>query len=393
MKQILYILLMPMLLSMGCSSPQRYYARGNYPAAVDKALERVRKQKAKDSDIAALESAFNQLNRADIARMERHLSENTEAKWDKVIQVAEKIQRRQEMIQPYIPMVYPETNRAVVLTLYNTRDLISKARTEAVHYHMQEGHDRLNVARLGDKAAARSAHSHFQQVLTYDPSYQAARQPLAESEKLGMIQVFLRVENQTPILLPAQFRISLENMMQRELDGRWYHLRMDDRPCPECDYEAVVNIGQVLVSPDGLQETRRVEKRMVEDGWQYVLDKQGNVMKDTNGNDIKLPVMKEVIAEIFETRQFKSGRLDGYLEIWQQGQKLIRRAPVAGETQFVSNTVWFRGDERALTEKTKKALKGHPVPYPAAEALLGDATELFVADARNALRREKKHLQ
>lgn len=258
---------------------------------------------------------------------------------------------------------------------------------------MQEGHDQLNLARMGDKAAAWAAHSHFQQVLTYDPGYQAARQPLAESEKLGMIQVFLRVENQTPVLLPAQFRISLENMMQRELDGRWYHLRMDDRPCPECDYEAVVNIGQVLVSPDGIQETRRVEKRMVEDSWQYVLDKRGNVMKDTNGNDIKLPVMKEVIAEIFETRQFKSGRLEGYLEIWQTGQKLIRRAPVAGETQFVSNTVWFRGDERALTEKTKKALKGHPVPYPTAEALLGDATELFVADARNALRREKKHLQ
>lgn len=132
----------------------------------------------------------------------------------------------------------------------------------------------------------------------------------------------------------------------------------DNDPCKDCDLETIIVLLDVDVSPDGIEERKRRERNSVEDGFRYALDKNGNVMKDTSGNDIKnSTVYKEVWADVFETRQFKAARLEGMMEVRDLRSERLRRIPVAAETQFRAESVWFQGDKRALDPQTVKQLK------------------------------------
>jgi len=394
MKTWLYPLMALLILISACASPQKYYRKGQYGRAVDKALERMRKGKADDRDIMALAQSFNQLNGRDIDRVERLLADRNPDRWDAIIEAGERIQDRQELVRPYTPIRMPRSGQEIKLVTYDVKDLLPKARAEAAEWNYREGMVAMENARQGDKRAAREAFDRFTRVSQYMSGYPRIRELINEAEYLGFTQLHVIVENRTPTLMPGSFRNLLEETFRREVGQDWLQVILDDRDCPDCDFTARIIINNVSVSPDGIQESRRVEKTVVEDGFQYVLDARGNVMKDTSGNDIKVPKTREVIAEIFETNQFKAGRIEGSMEITNRANgQVVRRIPLAGETQFRTTSVWFQGDERALTEKTKKILKGHPVPYPAADQLLSDAADLFRSEVGRAIRREKRVFQ
>ena len=46
-----------------CKSPQKSFENGNYDKAVDQAVERLRKTKVKERDVATLVEAFNYINK------------------------------------------------------------------------------------------------------------------------------------------------------------------------------------------------------------------------------------------------------------------------------------------------------------------------------------------
>ena len=58
-----------------------------------------------------------------------------------------------------------------------------------------------------------------------------------------------------------------------------------------------------------------VVKKDVEDGFTYQLDKKGNVMKDSLGNDIKTKKYKTLQCALIETIQSKACRIDGDIEV------------------------------------------------------------------------------
>jgi hypothetical protein len=381
-------LLMAVLI-MGCATPQKHFKKGRYDQAITQSLERLRKGRASERTIHALESAFNIQNQHDISRLELLLKGQGEARWDEIAFLADRVHSRQELVRPYQPIRYPKSGREVGLRTYPTRDLLVQANEKAANWNFSEGMRTLDQAREGSKRAARDAYNHFRRTGELAPGYPDWRRYLDEAEQLGLTHVHIVVENQSNILLPSTFRALLEETFRQAANQPWLFFVLDDRPCDQCDFVAGVQIKSAIVSPDGLQEKRLVETKKVQDGFDYVLDERGNVMKDANGNDIKIPKYKELVAEIFETNQLKSARMEGLLEIREIATgRVIRRTPVAGETIFKSETVWFRGDEEALTEKTKKRLKGHPVAYPSADQILADAADLFRAEVGRAIRRD-----
>ena len=52
------------------------------------------------------------------------------------------------------------------------------------------------------------------------------------------------------------------------------------------DYAVMVKLNSIMVSPDETKDTDEVFNKRISDGFEYVLDANGNVMKDTAGNDI-----------------------------------------------------------------------------------------------------------
>ena len=395
MRTTLTILALALLLATGCKSPRSLYAKGKYAEAVELGLKRIRQGKADDRDVRALADAFDRMNGGDIVRLEGLLGDKDPARYDEAILLAERIRGRQELVHPYLPLKLPESGAEVTLRTKDVRELLPRLREEAAAWHYREAGAALERARQGDKRAAREAHERLTKVRTYHAQpYPDLRALLDEAAYLALTQVRLVVENQTPAILPGSFRLQLEETFNREVAQPFLRLVVDEGPCRDCDLEARIIVATVAVSPDGVQEDRRVARREVEDGFQYVLDQRGHVMKDSSGNDIKVPKLKEVVAEVFQTRQTKAARIEGFLEVRRaRGGAVLRRLPVAGETRFLHESVWLRGDERALDAKGRKQLRGQPVPFPPSDKMLADAADIFRAEIGRALANERAVFQ
>ena len=52
--------------------------------------------------------------------------------------------------------------------------------------------------------------------------------------------------------------------------------------------QVLVKLLSIMVSPDEVKDTDQIFNKKISDGFDYVLDANGNVMKDTAGNDIKV---------------------------------------------------------------------------------------------------------
>ena len=84
-----------------------------------------------------------------------------------------------------------------------------------------------------------------------------------------------------------------------------------------------------------LAERDSVIKKDVEDGFSYQLDKRGNVMKDSLGNDIKFKKYKTLQCALIETVQSKACRIDGDIEIVQVNpNKVLKKDPLGAQSSF-----------------------------------------------------------
>jgi len=132
-----------------------------------------------------------------------------------------------------------------------------------------------------------------------------------------------------------------------------------------------MNISDIVVGPDQLREREFEEAKEIEEGFDYVLDRNGNVMKDSLGNDIKVPRKVFIRARVIEAHQTKVASIAGRLELFDiRNRELLETRPLAADAIFENYASTFQGDRRALSEETLKRIGNQPVPFPSNEGLL-----------------------
>ena len=90
-------------------------------------------------------------------------------------------------------------------------------------------------------------------------------------------------------------------------------------------------------------------KRDVEDGFTYMLDKKGNVAKDTLGNDIKIKKYKTLQCALIETVQSKACRIDGDIEVVRlTTNTVLKKDPLGAQSSFEHVSARAMGDIKAL---------------------------------------------
>jgi hypothetical protein len=114
------------------------------------------------------------------------------------------------------------------------------------------------------------------------------------------------------------------------------------------------------------------------------------VLKDSLGNDIKVPRKVIVRADVLEVFQTKAARLSGLVEIYDaiRGTRLDSK-PLSTEILFENYASTFKGDRRALSEESKRRIGNAPMPFPRNEDMLVQAAERLKPNLKEELRRSR----
>jgi hypothetical protein len=136
---------------------------------------------------------------------------------------------------------------------------------------------------------------------------------MSQARVLGTTHVLLTVENSAPVVLPQSFERELTSMGVRDLNDEWTAFYSKAPENIDIDYRVIMRITQIDNTPALVREREYEDVKEIQDGFEYVLDQNGNVMRDTAGNDIKVPRKVLVRANVLESYQHKAAKVAGRL--------------------------------------------------------------------------------
>lgn len=375
------------VLASGCTSPQKLLDYGNYDDAISLSIQKLAGKKKKNADLVrALGEAFMQANARDLDEAERLKRAGQPENWERVYEVYRRIDRRQEQVAPFLPLLETYGLEADV-QFVDVSGFMNQARERSAEYLYARARQLLRRAVDGDRLAAREAFDELDRIGRYYRDFRDQQELMDSARALGTTHVLFAVENHAPALLPYGFERDLLELRIGELNREWQQFHLSPLPGVNYDYRLVMNVVDVAVTPGIVSERQFEESKEIEDGFEYVLDERGNVRKDSLGNDIKVPRRLKVKAVVAETYQQKAASLAGRLELYDlPSGRLLDSQPFDVETVFENLTTTFRGDERALSRETRRRLGLHLVPFPTDAAMLYDLADRLRPVLRNKIR-------
>jgi hypothetical protein len=239
----------------------------------------------------------------------------------------------------------------------------------------------------------RQAYEEFLRAKQYMGDYPGIDNKIQEAKLMGMSRVFVSVQNSSIIKFPPEFEQDLLALNLPALNSEWveYHTQNLNNN-NEYDYFINVNVKNVGVSPDQTIQKDSVIKRDVEDGFEYILDKKGNVMRDSLGNDIKKKKYKTQCA-LVETIQTKACRIDGDVEVIQMNpNKVLKKDPIGAQSSFENVSSRALGDTKALTPELLERTRKQPVPFPTDMDMVMMCSENLKMAIRGAIQNNRRFI-
>ncbi|MBK8563628.1 MAG: hypothetical protein IPN76_09860 [Saprospiraceae bacterium] len=389
LKPVLFLLVALLVLG-SCTRPEKLLERGNYEGAISASIKKLSgKKKKKVKHVKALEDAFSRVTTQDMREIKVLEKEGRTENWVEINRIHRRIKLRQEMIEPLLPL-YASDGYKADFKFVKVEELELDSKKKAADYYYSEGKRYMSEAERGDKQAARKAYENFEDIQRYYKSYKDEEKLMLRARELGTNYVLFKMENDSRTILPKDFEREIKRISVRDLDSDWRQVHLNPDAARNYDYTVVMRLTQIEVSPDLVKEREYIDDKTIEEGWEYVLDAKGNVMKDTAGNDIKIPKKVLIKARVFESYQHKAAHVGGKLEFFDNtDREIIHTEPLAVDAIFENYAAKFDGDKRALTEDSKKKIGNQPRPFPSSEALVLQAADLLKPIVKDKIARSR----
>ena len=373
---LLGLLFLAFSFTSSCTSPQKMLDAGNYDTAIRIAAKRLTgKKKKKTKHVLTLQEAFAKATERDMRLAERLSRQNRPENWEEINSLYRRVRQRQERVAPLLPLVSKDGIRAN-FQFVKVDELEFESREKAADYLYDRAQGLLVNARRGDKMAARQAYDELNRIDQYFRDFKDKEQLKRDAHALGTTNVLVRLENNSRTIMPAALENDIRRISVHDLNSFWSTYYTERARDMDFDYEVVMSISNLDVGPDQFREREFEEAKEIEEGFDYVLDRNGNVMKDSLGNDIKVPRKVFIRARVIEAHQMKVASIAGRLELYNlRNRELLETRPLAADAVFENYAATFQGDKRALSEETLKRIGNRPVPFPSSEALLLTAAE------------------
>ena len=389
MKRIVPFIFVLFILLSGCGSSKKQLEKGNYDAAIQKAVKQLRKDKtdAKQKDI--LEQAYKVANEQDNERVRMLKMEAKANNWDQIYLVYKALNDRQSLVRTVTPLNLK--GRSVDFPYVDYMPEMINAKQKAADFYYAHGNE---LMKSGIKESYRQAFAEFVRAKEYVGDYEGIDSKIQETKIQGMSRVFISIQNSSILKFPKEFEDDLLALDLPRLNSEWveYHTQnLNDNT--QYDYFVNVNVRNVAVSPDQSQHLDSVIKRDIEDGYSYVLDKKGNVMRDSLGNDIKQKKYKTVQCALVETIQTKACRIDGDVEVIQVNpNKVVKKDPIGAQSNFENISSRALGDLQALNAKQLERTKTSTVPFPTDIEMIMRCPESLKLAIRGMIQKDKRFI-
>lgn len=357
-----------------CARTQKLVEQGRYDEAVELATRKLSgKKRKKIKHVKALEKAFEKATQQDMQRIAR--LENRPGSEERIVDIYRHIRLRQEKVAPLLPLLSVKGYQAE-FRFVKVDELETAAMKKAAKALYTTAEYQLVDAERGDKLAARDAFHNLEKIENYFSNYRNVNELKFKARELGTTHVLFEMKNNAQVILPSEFENEVLRMGVDELNSGWNQFHLSESATEKIDLKVRMNLTQIDVSPERIKEREYVDSKEIEDGFDYVLDANGNVMKDTLGNDIKVPRRVLIRARVFEVFQSKAAIVSGHLEYFDaRNGDLIRSTPISVEAVFENYASNFTGDRRALSAFSRGRCDTRPLPFPLDEELLMQAAE------------------
>jgi hypothetical protein len=361
MKRVFSAFFILLFILSGCGSSKKSLQRGNYDAAIIQAVNQLRRNPRDEKQAEILAQSYRVANDQDNERIRMLKLEGRANGWDEIYIMYRALNDRQALVKTVAPINLK--GRTVDFPYVDYVPEMVAAKKKAAEFYYAHGEE---LMKNNMKDSYRQAWTEFVRARDYVGDYPGVDQKIMDCKYLGMSRVLVSLKNNSIIKFPQEFEQDLLALDLPSLNSEWveYHTQNLGGDT-QYDYLVNVTVRNVAVSPDQQIQRDSVIKRDIEDGFTYVLDKKGNVMKDTLGNDIKQKKYKTVQCALVETIQTKACQITGEVEVIQLNpNRTVKKDPIGAQSHFENVSSRALGDLQALNQQQLARTKTSIVPFP-----------------------------
>ncbi len=390
MKKIILLFLAAIIFSCGVKQTQSMLSDGDYDGAINKAVEALKTNKnakGKQDYVYLLEEAFAKAKQRDLESLNLLIKENNSANYEKIFNLYTQLNNRQERIKPLLPLQLLKEGRNATFPMddYTDELISSKANLSGFLY--------ANAKKLlasKNKMDFRQAFDDLAYLDKLNPNYKDVRSLMDEAQFKGTDFVHVYTKNETNMVIPARLQDDLLDFSTYGINDKWTVYHNNKQKNINYDFGMIVNFRQINISPEQVKEKQFVKEKQIKDGVKILLDANGNIVKDSLGNPIKVDNMKAITVSIYEFTQFKSCQVTAKVDyIDFRTNQLIDAFPVTSEYIFDYIYANYNGDKRACDDNYYQYFDRRAVPFPSNEQMVYDTGEDLKAKLKGIITNNK----
>ena len=375
----------------GVKKTQKALNSGDYSNALNSALQKLAENKTKKGNqpyILLLEDAFKKNKERELKHITFLEKDGNETSYEAIYKGYVSLRDIQEQIRPLLPLRIMEENRDAEFSFDNYENHIIDYREDLSEYLFDNAEHLL--ASAANKQDYRKAYNDFKYLEEINPGFEDTRQKIEDAHDKGIDYVEVQMLNNSNQIIPSRLSDELLNFNTYGLDELWTKYHSNPLPNIKYDYGMQVSLDQIDISPEQLSEKEIIKEKQVKDGYKYAVDTNGNTVKDSLGNKIKIDKFKTVKCRFQQFTQFKSARVAGnviYTDLRTKQQ--MNTYPLSSEFLFEHIYANSNGDKRALDNDLILLLDRAVVPFPSNEQMVYDAGEDLKSRLKSILSRHR----
>lgn len=391
MKKITTLLALFLLIaSCGVKQTRNYVTSGDYDAAINNAVDGLRgnkNAKGKQDYVYLLEEAFAKSKERDLRNIATWFKDANPQNLEKIYTTYVQLNSRQEQIRPLLPLKLLKEGRDAIFPFDDYSDQIVSSKN-ALSKYLYDNSKALLINK--DKLVLRRAYDDLVYLESLNPGFKDVSKLIEEAKFKGTDFVNVYTKNETNRVIPTRLQDDLLDFSTYGLNDKWTVYHSNRQKGITYDYGLIVNFREINISPEQIKEKQFDKEKLVKDGVKNLLDSNGNIVKDSLGNAIKVDNMKTIRVSVYEFSQIKACQVTAKVDyINFQTNQLIQTFPLASEFVFSNIYSKYKGDKRAVEETYYDNFNKRAVPFPSNEQMVFDTGNDLKAKLKDIIVRNK----